>query len=87
MAGDEVVQFYVRDELASVARPVRELKAFRRIHLKVGERKTVSFEITPEMLSMYDLEMRKVVEPGTFRLIIGASSKDIRQRIVLNVVD
>lgn len=87
MAGDEVVQLYVRDELASVARPVRELKAFRRIHLKVGERKTVSFEITPEMLSMYDLEIRKVVEPGTFRLIIGASSKDIRQRIVLNVVD
>jgi beta-glucosidase len=87
MPGDEVVQLYLRDELASVARPLRELKAFRRIHLQAGGSKTVTFTIDPEMLSMYDQGMNRVVEPGEFRIMIGASSKDIRQRIILNVVD
>jgi beta-glucosidase len=87
VSGDEVVQLYLRDELASVARPLRELKAFRRIHLQAGESKTVTFTIDPEMLSMYDANMNKIVEPGEFRIMIGASSKDIRQRIILNVVD
>ena len=87
VAGDEVVQLYLRDELASVARPLRELKAFRRIHLKPGECQAVSFDIDPEMLSMYDRDMNKVVEPGDFRIMIGASSKDIRQRIILDVID
>lgn len=87
VAGDEVVQLYLRDELASVARPLRELKAFRRIHLQPGESQTVSFEIDPEMLSMYDRDMNKVVEPGDFRIMIGASSKDIRQRIMLKVIE
>jgi beta-glucosidase len=85
--GDEVVQLYLRDELASVARPVMELKGFRRIHLQAGESKTVTFTIDPEMLSMYNPGMNKVVEPGSFRIMIGASSKDIRQRIVLRVVE
>jgi beta-glucosidase len=85
--GDEVVQLYLRDELASVARPVMELKGFRRIHLQAGESKTVTFTIDPEMLSMFDSNMNKVVEPGEFRIMIGASSKDIRQRIILNVID
>jgi beta-glucosidase len=87
VAGDEVVQLYLRDELASVARPLRELKAFRRIHLHAGESKMLTFTIDPEMLSMYDANMNKIVEPGAFRIMIGASSKDIRQRIILNVVD
>ncbi len=87
VAGDEVVQLYLRDELASVARPVRELKGFQRIHLKPEESKIVTFQITPEMLSMYDLYLSKIVEPGTFRFMVGASSSDIRQRIVLNVLD
>lgn len=87
VAGDEVVQLYLRDELASLVRPVRELKGFQRIHLKPGESKTVTFHITPEMLSMYDLHLNKIVEPGTFRFMFGASSSDIRQRIVLNVID
>jgi beta-glucosidase len=84
-AGDEVVQLYLRDELASVARPVMELKAFRRIHLQAGESKTITFAVDPEMLAMYDLNMNKIVEPGIFRLMVGASSKDIRQRIFLDV--
>lgn len=87
MAGDEVVQLYLRDELASLARPVQELKGFQRIHMQPGETKIVSFRITPEMLSMYDQNLNKIVEPGTFRFMVGASSKDIRQRIVLHVID
>lgn len=87
MAGDEVVQFYLRDELASVARPVMELKGFQRISLMPGETKVVTFEINPEMLSMFQKDLIKVVEPGDFRIMIGASSKDIRQRAVLTVTD
>ena len=85
--GDEVVQLYLRDELASVARPITELKGFQRIHLKPGESKTVNFMITPELLSMWDLNMKKTVEPGDFRIMIGASSKDIRLRGILTVVE
>lgn len=86
MTGDEVVQLYLRDELASVARPVMELKAFRRIALKPGESKTISFAIDPEMLSMYDKQLKRIVEPGIFRIMIGSSSKDIRQRTYLTVI-
>ncbi len=85
--GDEVVQLYIRDELSSVARPVIEMKGFQRIHLQPGETKQVSFTITPEMLSMLDKTLSKIVEPGDFRIMIGASSKDIRQKIMLKVTD
>jgi len=84
-AGDEVVQLYLRDELASIARPMKELKGFRRIFLLPGETKDVRFEITPDMLSMLDLDLKKTIEPGDFRLMIGASSADIRLRGILTV--
>jgi beta-glucosidase len=84
-AGDEVVQLYIRDELASLSRPLMELKGFERIHLQPGETKTVSFEITPQHLEMYDIQMKKVVEPGDFRIMVGSSSKDIRLRGILKV--
>ncbi|MCH5599392.1 glycoside hydrolase family 3 protein [Niabella ginsengisoli] len=83
--GDEVVQLYIHDELASVVRPVMELKGFQRIHLKAGESKTIHFKITPELLSMLDKNLKTVIEPGTFRIMIGASSKDIRLKEVLTV--
>jgi beta-glucosidase len=83
--GDEVVQLYIRDVLSSVARPVMELKGFQRIHLKAGESKEVHFNITPEMLSMLNKEMQTVVEPGDFRIMIGASSKDLRLKGTLTV--
>ncbi|MCX6565853.1 MAG: glycoside hydrolase family 3 C-terminal domain-containing protein [Candidatus Aminicenantes bacterium] len=83
--GEEVVQLYIRDELASVARPVKELKGFRRIFLRPGETKDIRFEIRPEMLSMLDLNLKKTIEPGNFRLMIGASSADIRLRGILTV--
>lgn len=84
-AGDEVVQLYIKDLYASVARPVMELKGFQRIHLKKGETKEVTFEITPELLSMLNKDLERVVEPGDFRLMIGASSNDIKLRAILRV--
>ena len=84
-AGDEVVQLYVRDVLASVARPVMELKGFQRVSLAPGEAKEVSFALGPEHLRMLGEDMRWVVEPGAFRVMIGSSSKDIRLRGELTV--
>ncbi len=83
--GDEVVQLYIHDELASLARPVMELKGFQRVSLKKGESKIIQFSISKELLEMYNLQMSKVVEPGTFRLMIGASSKDIRLKETLKI--
>lgn len=74
-AGEEVVQLYIRDEFSSVARPVKELKAYQRIALAAGESKTISFEIKPEMLSFYRVDMSYGVEAGTFQLMIGSSSR------------
>lgn len=85
--GEEVVQLYIRDELASVARPVTELKGFTRLYLDPGEQKQVSFSVTPETLQMLDINLNKTVEPGDFRIMIGASSKDIRLRGILKVVN
>ena len=85
--GDEVVQLYIRDQLSSVARPVMELKGFQRIHLDAGESKTVSFIITPEMLSMLNSNMKEVVEPGDFRIMVGNSSSDIKLKGTLTVKD
>jgi beta-glucosidase len=79
-AGDEVVQLYIKDVLASVARPVIQLEGFQRVSLKPGEEKEMSFTIGPDQLRMLDKDMRWVVEPGTFRVLIGSSSKDIRLR-------
>lgn len=79
-AGDEVVQLYLRDVLASVARPIMELRRFERIHLKPGESREVTFRLTPDDLRLLDSDMKWVVEPGVFRVLVGASSKDIRLR-------
>jgi len=79
-AGDEVVQLYIRDVLASVARPVLELKGFERVTLQPGEQRTLTFTLGPDALRMLDANMKWIVEPGAFRVLIGASSKDIRLR-------
>jgi beta-glucosidase len=84
--GDEVVQLYIRDMLSSVARPVLELKGFQRIHLKVGESKEISFMITPDMLQMLNEKMQTVVEPGDFRIMIGASSRELWLKDVLTII-
>ncbi len=78
LTGDEVVQLYLHDELASVVRPVAELKAFERISLKPDESKTVTFNLNPETFKMYNRQMQWVTEPGDFRIMLGASVKDTR---------
>jgi beta-glucosidase len=85
VAGDEICQLYIHDELASVSRPVMELKGFKRIHLQSGESKKIKFSITPESLSMPDKNMNLMVEPGTFRITIGSSSTDHRLKRILTV--
>ena len=79
-AGDEVVQLYLRDVLASMSRPVMELKGFRRVRLAPGQSVEVSFALGPDELRMLDRDMKWIVEPGAFRVMIGSSSKDIRLR-------
>jgi beta-glucosidase len=76
--GVEVVQLYVRDEVASVARPERQLVGFARVALAPGERRTVRFRVHPSRLAFYDPEMRFVVEPGTLHVMVGASAADVR---------
>lgn len=77
--GNEVVQCYVRDLVGSVTRPVKELKGFEKIYLKAGESKTITFRITPEMLSFHRLDMSYGTEPGDFQLFIGTNSRDLKE--------
>jgi len=75
-AGDEVVQLYIRDVAASVTRPVRELKGFQRVTLPPGTKRRLEFNLGPEQLGFYNREMRFVVEPGEFKVMVGNSSAD-----------
>src|SRR5581483_6438009 len=72
--GDEVAQMYVHQQVASITRPVMALKGFQRITLKPGEKRTVEFTVTPDALSLLDVDMRKVVEPDAFDIMVGPSS-------------
>jgi beta-glucosidase len=86
-AGTEVVQMYIRDCVSSVTRPVKELKGFQKVSLKPGEKKTVSLDITPELLAFYDVKMKFTVEPGEFEIMAGNSSRDTDlQKQILTVV-
>src|SRR5437868_5796483 len=75
--GDEVVQLYVRDSVASVAEPVKSLKGFRRVSLAAGETRTVTFKLGGDAFALYDRQMRKVIEPGTFTVFVGTNSDDV----------
>jgi beta-glucosidase len=77
LRGDEVVQMYIRDEVSSVTRPVKELKGFARISLESGETKKVSLTITPAKLQFYNREMKRVAEPGKFQIMVGGNSVDL----------
>ena len=83
--GDEVAQLYIRDEVSSVTRPVKELRGFQRISLDPGQSHTVEFMLGPEQLSFLDHDMQRVVEPGTFKIMVGGSSVDVIET-KLNVV-
>ena len=74
--GDEVAQLYLHQKVASVTQPVMQLKGFERITLKPGEKRTVEFTVTPEMLSILNQDMHRVVEPGVFELMVGPSSNN-----------
>lgn len=85
-AGDEIVQLYVRDDVASVTRPIRELRGFQRVTLQPGQTRKVSFTLSPDDLAFYDLQMQRVVEPGSFTVWVGTSSADEAQRARFEVV-
>jgi beta-glucosidase len=74
-AGEEIVQLYIRDEVSTVTRPIKELKDFKRVALSPGETKQVSFTITPDKLKFYNIDMKEVVEPGGFTIMVGPSSQ------------
>jgi beta-glucosidase len=81
------VQLYINDVVSSVTRPAKELKGFQKISLKPGETQTVRFTLTPEELSFLDRNLQRVVEPGTFTVMVGASSEDIRLKGSFEVRD
>jgi beta-glucosidase len=77
-AGDEVVQLYVRDDEASVTRPVIELKRFRRVTVAPGEKRTLRFDLQPDDLALWNAQMKRIVEPGTFTIYSGPNSVDLK---------
>jgi beta-glucosidase len=77
LAGDEVAQLYINDVAATLTRPVKELKGFQRVHLKPAESQTVEFNLPARLLSFYNMNYRRVVEPGIFKVMVGRSSEDI----------
>ena len=84
--GDEVVQLYVKDDFASVARPAMELKRFRRITLEPGEKRTLEFSLEKDAFAFFDAVSDSwIVEPGSFEIMVGSSSRDIRSRAILDL--
>jgi beta-glucosidase len=77
VAGDEVVQMYVHDVVSSVARPTKELRGFERVTLRPGEKKTVKFTLGPDELSLINRQMKRIVEPGKFEIMVGTSSTQL----------
>jgi beta-glucosidase len=84
--GDEVAQLYIHQQVASITRPVKQLKGFQRVTLKPGEKTTVTFTLAPDALSLLDANMNQVVEPGTFDIMLGPNSVDT-QTIPLQVAE
>jgi len=76
--GAEVVQLYLQDVVSSVSRPVKELRGFRKVFLEPGQVQSCTFKLGPDDLALYDKDLRRVVEPGEFRVMVGASSEDIK---------
>ena len=85
-AGDEVAQLYIRDVVSMATRPVKELRGFRRVTLQPGETRTIRFEIGPEQLSYHGPDMKRVVEPGRFDVMVGGNSVDVSS-VALDVVE
>ncbi len=77
VAGEEVVQFYIRDHYASAMRPMKELKGFEKVMIAAGETKTITFEVSSETLAFYGSDEVFKAEPGMFDFMIGANSRDV----------
>jgi len=86
-SGAEVVQLYINDVISSVTTPVKELQGFEKVMLNPGEKKRIEFALTPEHLSFFDQNLKEVVEPGTFKVMVGSSSDDIRLEGEFKVVE
>jgi beta-glucosidase len=82
VAGDEVTQLYLSDLEASVRIPRWQLRGFKRLHLKSGEKKIVSFSLTPRQMALIDDQGRCILEPGTFRVYLGGSQPDSRSKVL-----
>jgi beta-glucosidase len=82
VAGDEIVQMYIRDQASSVTRPVKELRGFERVTLQPGETKTVTFAITPDKLWFWNRDMKRVVEPGQFDILVGPNSAALKTTVL-----
>jgi len=82
VAGDEVVQIYVHDQVATVTQPVKLLKAFERVTLQPGEQKTLRFILGPEAFTLWNLEMQEVIEPGAFSIMAGPNSRDLQESLL-----
>jgi beta-glucosidase len=79
VAGDEVVQLYVRDLVSSVTQPVKKLRGFQRVTLAPGATTTVKFTIGREALALWDKDMKYVIEPGSFEIMVGPNSVDLKK--------
>jgi beta-glucosidase len=87
VAGEEVAQLYIRDNVASLVRPVKELKGFEKVALKPGESKIIHFTIDRDKLSFYNQKLEWKAEPGTFTLMIGTASDNIQLQSSFQLVD
>ena len=86
VAGDEVTQFYIRDEFATTPRPVKELKGYVRLFLRPGETRKVTFKLAVDQLAFYDVDLNLVLEPGMIEVMLGSSSEDIRLHGAIKIV-
>jgi beta-glucosidase len=77
--GAEVIQLYIRDLVGSVTRPVKELKDFKKVSFKAGEKKTIAFTINANDLSFYNSDLKWVSEPGEFTVFVGGNSRDVKE--------
>lgn len=80
--GSEIVQLYIRDREASITRPVKELKGFKKITLKAGESREITFDITSELLKYYDPNLEYICDAGEFDIMIGSSSADVKSTML-----
>ena len=77
--GEEVVQLYIRDLVASVTRPVKELKRFKKLMIRKGESAEVAFELNTDDLKFYNSDLKKILEPGAFKVFVGGNSRDVKE--------